>query len=171
MEWVKIRCDILDHRKIKLLRKRPGGNDLVLIWMLLIAETGKCNRGGYLLVTDDHPYTPETLSLVLGYSLAKVKTALSAYAELGMIEYREGVIYLKNWPKYQSEDKLAAKREKDRIRQQNHRANVPGKEKTTPPTDSMSRESHALSRDSHTDMSRDVTQENRQQNREENRNH
>ncbi|HBI14523.1 MAG TPA: replication protein [Desulfobulbaceae bacterium] len=169
MEWVKIRCDILDHRKIKLLRKRPGGNDLALIWMLLIIETGKCNRGGYLMVTDNHPYTAETLSLVLGYSLAKVKTALSAYAELEMIEYRDGVIYIKNWPKYQSEDKLAAKREKDRIRQQNHRANEPGKVKTSPLPDSMSRDSHDMSRDSHADMSRDVTQENRQQNREENR--
>jgi hypothetical protein len=86
-----------------------------------------------------------------------------------MIEYRDGVIYIKNWPKYQSEDKLAAKREKDRIRQQNHRANEPGKVKTSPLPDSMSRDSHDMSRDSHTDMSRDVTQENRQQNREENR--
>ncbi|MFZ5798113.1 MAG: phage replisome organizer N-terminal domain-containing protein [Thermodesulfobacteriota bacterium] len=162
MEWVKIRCDILDNRKIKLLRKRPGGNDLALIWMLLIVETGKCNRGGYLMVTDKRPYTAETLSLTAGFPLSMVKRALSAYAELEMIEYRDGVIYIKNWRKYQSEDKLAAKREKDRIRQQNHRAKEPGKVKASPLPDSMSRDSHA-------DMSRDVTQENRQQNREENR--
>ncbi|MDW7773169.1 MAG: phage replisome organizer N-terminal domain-containing protein [Desulfobulbaceae bacterium] len=36
MNWVKIRCDILDHRKIKLLRTRPRGNELLLIWMLTI---------------------------------------------------------------------------------------------------------------------------------------
>ncbi|MHB8810990.1 MAG: phage replisome organizer N-terminal domain-containing protein [Desulfobulbaceae bacterium] len=171
MEWVKIRCDILDNRKIKLLRKGPEGNNRFTLWVAMIVEAGKCNRGGYLMVTDKRPYTAETLSLTAGFPLSMVKRALSAYAELEMIEYRDGVIYIKNWPKYQSEDKLATKREKDRIRQQNHRANEPVKKKKThPSSDLVSCDSHALSRDSHTDMSRDVTQENRQQNREENRN-
>ncbi|MHB1350898.1 MAG: phage replisome organizer N-terminal domain-containing protein [Desulfobulbaceae bacterium] len=169
MEWVKIRCDILDNRKIKLLRKGPDGNNRFTLWVTMIIQAGKCNRGGYLMVTDKLPYTAETLSLTAGFSLSMVKRALSVYAELEMIEYRDGVIYIKNWSKYQSEDKLAAKREKDRIRQQNHRANEPGKVKTPPLPDSMSRDSHDMSRDSHADMSRDVTQENRQQNREENR--
>jgi predicted phage replisome organizer len=169
MEWVKIRCDILDNRKIKLLRKGPDGNNRFTLWVTMIIQAGKCNRGGYLMVTDKLPYTAETLSLTAGFPLSMVKRALSAYVELEMIEYRDGVIYIKNWSKYQSEDKLAAKREKDRIRQQNHRAKEPGKAKASPLPDSMSRDSHDLSRDSHADMSRDVTQENRQQNREENR--
>jgi predicted phage replisome organizer len=154
MDWVKIQSDILSHRKIKLLRSRPRGNELLLIWMLTIAEAGKCNRGGCLMVTDKIPYTPETLSMQLGFPLARVKHALNAYAELEMIEYRNGTICLKNWRKYQSEDKLAARREKDRIRQQRHRASVKGKHQALPSSDPVSRDSHA-------DMSRDVTQENR----------
>jgi len=160
MNWVKIRCDILDHRKIKLLRTRPRGNELLLIWMLTIAEAGKCNRGGSLMVTDKLPYTPEILSMQLRFPLAKVKHALNVYAELEMIEYRDGVMFIKNWRKYQSADKLEARREKDRLRQQKHRANENGENHALPSPDQVSRDSHA-------DMSRDVTPENRQQNREE----
>ncbi|MCL7489645.1 MAG: hypothetical protein M8357_15875, partial [Desulfobulbaceae bacterium] len=57
-------------------------------------------------------------------------------------------------------DKLEARREKDRLRQQKHRATENGENKTLQSPDQMSRDSHA-------DMSRDVTPENRQQNREE----
>lgn len=148
MDWVKIKCDILGHRKIKLLRTRPRGNELLLIWILTIAEAGKCNRGGSLMLTDTLPYTPEILSMQLRFPLAKVKHALNAYIELEMIEYRNRVMFIKNWRKYQSEDKLEAKREKDRLRQQKHRA-IPSPDQ--------------VSRDSHADMSRDVTQENREE--------
>ncbi len=31
MEWVKVRCDVFDHRKIKLIRKGPKGDTLALL--------------------------------------------------------------------------------------------------------------------------------------------
>ena len=46
MDWVKVRCDIFEHRKIKLIRKGPRGDSLVLLWVMLIAEAGKCGREG-----------------------------------------------------------------------------------------------------------------------------
>ena len=45
MEWVKIMCNILDHRKIKLLRKGPEGDTLALLWLMMLAEAGKNGRG------------------------------------------------------------------------------------------------------------------------------
>ena len=39
MEWVKITCNILDHRKIKLIRKVSRGDTLVLLWLLLTSPT------------------------------------------------------------------------------------------------------------------------------------
>ena len=147
MEWVKVRCDIFEHRKIKLIRKGPRGDTLVLLWVMLIAEAGKCGRGGALMISENKPYTAETLSLLLAIPESVVEQGLELFARLEMIE-RDAVIRIRNWRKYQSEDKLEVRREKDRLRQQRHREKEP-------------EVSQPVSRDSHASPSRDVTPENR----------
>jgi|GEM_PF-1652873 len=72
-----------------------------------------------------------------------------------MIDRQDGAIYIRNWGKYQSEDKLEKRRKMDRLRQQRHRLKERKKLAALPPPEKMSR-------DSHTTPSRDVTQENRQ---------
>jgi predicted phage replisome organizer len=155
MDWIKIMCNILDHRKIKMIRKSPEGNTLVLLWLLLLTEAGKCNRGGYLMVSDSLSYTAETLSMVMDIPLPTVQLGLTIFADLDMIDSNDGAIFIKNWRKYQSEDKLAARREKDRLRQQRHRQKEREKLRALPTPDQVSR-------DNHVSMSRDVTQENRE---------
>lgn len=155
MDWVKIMCNILDHRKIKMIRKGPEGNTLVLLWLLMLTEAGKCSRGGYLMVSDSLPYTAETLSMVTDIPLPTVQLGLATFAGLDMIDRQDGAIFVKNWGKYQSEDKLEARREKERKRQQRHRQNEREKIRALPSPDQVSRDSHVA-------MSRDVTQENRQ---------
>lgn len=160
MDWIKIMCNLLDHRKIKMIRKGPEGNTLFLLWLLMLTEAGKCNRGGYLMVSDSLAYTSDTLSMVTDIPLPIVQLGLSIFVELDMIDQQDGVLFIKNWRKYQSEDKLEARRAKDRLRQQRHRESERGKILALPPAD--------LSRDHHVRPSRDVTPENRQeQNREE----
>jgi hypothetical protein len=89
-----------------------------------------------------------------------VQLGLSIFNELDMIDQQDGVLFIKNWRKYQSEDKLEARRAKDRLRQERHRENERNKILALPPAN--------LSRDHHVSLSRDVTPENRQeQNREE----
>jgi predicted phage replisome organizer len=147
MEWVKVRCDIFEHRKIRLIRKGPKGDTLVLLWLMLIAEAGKCGRGGALMISENKPYTAETLSLLLAIPESIIEQGLELFARLEMIE-RDEVIRIRNWRKYQSEDKLEIRREKDRLRQQRHREKEP-------------EVSQSVSRDSHATRSRDVTPENR----------
>jgi len=160
MDWIKIMCNLLDHRKIKMIRKGPEGNTLFLLWLLMLTEAGKCNRGGYLMVSDSLAYTGDTLSMVTDIPLPIVQLGLSIFVELDVIDQQDGVLFIKNWRKYQSEDKLEARRAKDRLRQERHRKNERSKILTLPPPD--------LSRDHHVRLSRDVTPENRQeQNREE----
>lgn len=153
-------CNILDHRKIKMIRKGPEGNTLVLLWLLLLAEAGKCNRGGYLMVSDSLSYSAETLSMVTDIPLPTVQLGLAIFSELDMIDSKDAAIFIKNWGKYQSEDKLEARREKERIRQQRHREKEREKLRALPSPEQASR-------DSHVSMSRDVTQENRQDKRRE----
>lgn len=154
MDWIKIMCNILDHRKIKMIRKGPEGNTLVLLWLLMLAEAGKCNRGGYLMVSDSLPYTAETLSMVTDIALPTVQLGLTIFAGLEMIDQQDGIIFIANWSKYQSEDKLEKRRENDRERKQRHRKKQRDNILALPePAD--------VSRDSHVDRSRDVTPENR----------
>lgn len=154
MDWVKIMCSLLDHRKIKMIRKGPEGNTLVLLWLLMLIEGGKCNRGGYLMVSDRLPYSAETLSMVTDIPMPTVQLGLVTFAGLDMVDQQDGAIFIRNWGKYQSEDKLEARREKERIRQQRHRQNEREKIRALPVHDQTSRDSHAT-------MSRDVTAENR----------
>jgi predicted phage replisome organizer len=97
MDWVKIMCNILDHRKIKMIRKGPEGNTLVLLWLLMLTEAGKCNRGGYLMVSASLPYTAETLSIVTDIPLPTVQLGLVTFAGLDMIDRQDGAIFVKNW--------------------------------------------------------------------------
>lgn len=46
VQWIKIYIDMFDKRKIKKVRRLPAGNDLLLIWIMLLAMAGKCNAGG-----------------------------------------------------------------------------------------------------------------------------
>lgn len=156
MDWVKIMCNLLDHRKIKMIRKGPEGNTLVLLWLLMLTEAGKCNRGGYLMVSDSLPYAAETLSMVTDIPLPTVQLGLVTFTGLDMIDQQDGAIFVKNWGKYQSEDKLEARREKERIRQQRHRQNERDKMRALPAPAQGSRDGHVA-------MSRDVTLENRQE--------
>lgn len=154
MDWVKIMCNILDHRKIEMIRKGPEGNTLVLLWLLMLTEVGKCNRGGYLMVSDSLPYSAETLSMVMDIPLPTVQLGLKTFAGLDMIDQHDGAIYVRNWGKYQSEDKLEVCREKDRERKKRQRQREREKLLALPPLASVSR-------DGHDHLSRDVTPENR----------
>jgi predicted phage replisome organizer len=154
MDWVKIMCNLLDHRKIKMIRKGPEGNTLVLLWLLMLTEAGKCNRGGYLMVSATLPYTAETLSMVTDISLPTVQLGLVTFTGLNMIDQQDGAIFIRNWGKYQSEDKLEARREKERLRQQRHRQ----KERNKMLALLLPEQG---SRDCHVTRSRDVTLENR----------
>jgi predicted phage replisome organizer len=160
MDWVKIVCNILDHRKIKMIRKGPEGNTLVLLWLLMLTEAGKCNRGGYLMISDSLPYSAETLSMVTDIPLPTVQLGIMTFLGLDMIDRQDGAIFIKNWGKYQSEEKLEARREKDRERKQRQREKE--REKILALADAVK-----MSRDSHGGTSRDVTPENKEDNREE----
>ncbi|MCL7487592.1 MAG: phage replisome organizer N-terminal domain-containing protein [Desulfobulbaceae bacterium] len=156
MDWIKVVCNILDNRKIKMIRKGPEGDTIVLLWILMLIEGGKCNRGGYLMISDNRSYTPDTISMVTDIPLPTVQLGLAIFLELEMIDNRDGAIFIKNWWKYQSEDKLAVRRENDRLRQQRHRDKQRTGILALPKT-------KKTSRDSHVTLSRDVTQENREE--------
>ena len=116
VQWIKLYIDMFDKRKIKKLRRLPAGNELLLIWIMLLATAGKCNAGGMIYITETVPFTEEDLADELGFEVSTIKLALKAFEELNMISSDDGFIAINNWEEYQSADKLAELRAKDRER-------------------------------------------------------
>lgn len=122
VKWVKLTTDMFDNRKIKYLRKLPEGNNIVLIWVMLLTMAGRCNSGGMIFITENIPYTPKMLADELDFEENTVILALDALERLDMIITDNGVFAIAGWEEYQNEDKLAEIRAKDRERKRLQRA-------------------------------------------------
>ncbi len=123
VQWIKIYIDMFDKRKIKKVRRLPAGNDLLLIWIMLLAMAGKCNAGGMIYITESVPFTEEDLADELDFDVNTIRFALKAFEELDMIATTpEGFINVIGWEEYQNIDKLAEIRAKDRERKRLKRA-------------------------------------------------
>ena len=112
VKWVKITTDMFDNRKIKHIRKLPEGNNIILIWVMLLSLAGKCNASGMIFLTENIPYTEKMLADELGFEENVIKVALTALESFGMISRDDGQLLISNWEEYQNVDGM------DRIREQ-----------------------------------------------------
>lgn len=128
VKWIKLSVDMFDNRKIKHLRKLPDGNNIVLVWVMLLTMAGRCNAEGMIFLTENIPYSTKMLADELDIEENTIKMALSSFELMEMITRRsEGLgeyIMIKGWEEYQSLDKLAKLREQNRLAQQRHRDKV-----------------------------------------------
>jgi predicted phage replisome organizer len=122
VKWVKLTTDMFDNRKIKHLRRLPEGNNIVLIWVMLLTMAGRCNSGGMIFLTENIPYTPKMLADELDFEESTVLLALEALERLDMILTDNGVFTIAGWEEYQNTDRLAEIREYNRLAKQKERA-------------------------------------------------
>ena len=122
VKWVKLTTDMFDNRKIKHLRRLPEGNNIVLIWVMLLTMAGRCNSGGMIFLTENIPYTPKMLADELDFEENTVSLALKALEQLDMIVTDNGVFTIAGWEEYQNTDRLAEIREYNRLAKQKERA-------------------------------------------------
>ena len=122
VKWVKLTTDMFDNRKIKHLRRLPEGNNIVLIWVMLLTMAGRCNSGGMIFLTENIPYTPKMLADELDFEVNTVELALKALEQLDMIVTDNGVFAIAGWEEYQNVDRLAEIREYNRLAKQKERA-------------------------------------------------
>ena len=122
VQWIKLYIDMFDKRKIKKLRRLPAGNELLLIWVMLLATAGKCNAGGMIYITESVPFTEDDLADELDFDVNTIRLAIQAFKELDMIATSDdGFISVIGWEEYQNEEKLAEIREQTRKRVAKHR--------------------------------------------------
>ena len=102
VKWIKITTDMFDNRKIKHLRRLPDGNNIVLIWVMLLTMAGRCNSGGMIFLTENIPYTPKMLSDELDFEENTVRLALEALEQLGMVVTDNGYFAIAGWEEHQN---------------------------------------------------------------------
>lgn len=94
----------------------PEGDSLLIVWIKLITLAGKTNDGGYIYINENMAYTDEMLSVIMNKPLNIIQLALGTFTRLGMIEIDDKGIYLINFEKYQSIEKLERLKEQNRER-------------------------------------------------------
>ena len=122
VKWIKLTTDMFDNRQIKHLRRLPDGNNIVLLWVMLLTMAGRCNAGGMIFLTENIPYTTKMLADELGFEENTVILGIEALGQLNMVVTNNGHFTIAGWEKYQNTDRLAELREKDRDRQRLKRA-------------------------------------------------
>lgn len=122
VKWIKITTDMFDNRKIKHLRRLPDGNNIVLIWVMLLTMAGRCNANGMIFLTENIPYTPKMLADELDFEESTVKLALTVLEQLNMVVTDKGYFTIAGWEEYQNIEGMEKIREQNRIRQANYKA-------------------------------------------------
>jgi predicted phage replisome organizer len=123
VKWVKLTTDMFDNRKVKHLRRLPEGNNIVLIWVMLLTMAGRCNSGGMIFLTENIPYTPKMLADELDFEENTVILALQVLEQLDMIVTNNGFFSIAGWEEYQNIEGMDKIREQNRLRKQKQREN------------------------------------------------
>lgn len=116
VKWIKLTTDMFDNRKIKHLRRLPEGNNIVLIWVMLLTMAGRCNANGMIFLTENIPYTPKMLADELDFEENTVKLALEALNQLNMVVMDSGHFTIAGWEEYQNIEGMEKIREQNRLR-------------------------------------------------------
>jgi predicted phage replisome organizer len=116
VQWIKIYTNMVSNKKIKRIRTLPEGNNIVLIWVFLLAQAGESNKNGALYLTDAIPFRAEDLAIEFDFELSIIQLALITLEKFSMIEVFEDIIYIRNWNEYQNIEGLDKIREQTRKR-------------------------------------------------------
>lgn len=123
VKWIKLHTAMFDNSKIRYIRTLPEGNNMVLIWVMLLSKAGKCNASGFIFLTENIPYTSQMLAAEFGFDLYLIELALATFVKLNMIQLEEHIIKIAGWEEHQNIDGLDRIREQTRKRVAKYREN------------------------------------------------
>lgn len=123
VKWIKLSVNVFDDEKFDAIKTLPDSNDMQLVWVKLLCLAGKCNENGFLMISNEIPYTDEMLAQRFDMDIGVVQRALATFQRLEMIEVVDSVYMVSNWLKYQSGDGL------EKLKQQRRDASKRWREK------------------------------------------
>lgn len=101
--YVKFRVDMYDDIKCKIIDTKARRDLIHYILARFIVLAGKVDLDGDLYVTENMPYTIQTLSIEFNRSYEEVEYAISILNELEIIHIsEENTFKVKNWSKHQN---------------------------------------------------------------------
>ena len=121
VSWIKIEIEMFSNRKIKQIRKMPEGNNIVLIWVMLLTMAGRCNSNGIIFLTENIPYTTKMLANELDFEESIIQLALTVLEKFGMITRDSELLSIPGWEEHQSADELEKIRDQNRKRVEEYR--------------------------------------------------
>ena len=116
VSWIKIEIEMFSNRKIKQIRKMPEGNNIVLIWVMLLTMAGRCNSNGIIFLTENIPYTTKMLADELDFDESIIQLALTVLEKFGMITRDSELLSIPGWEEHQSAGELEKIRDQNRKR-------------------------------------------------------
>jgi predicted phage replisome organizer len=123
IKWIKLYTAMFDDDKIKLIESLPEKDSILIIWIKLLTQAGKCNASGHLILNNKIPYTDEMLATVFNRPLNTVRLALNTFEEFGMIEFYDDMLKISDWEDTQNIEGMEKIREQNRLRKQKQRLN------------------------------------------------
>jgi len=121
VSWIRVDVDIYKNEKVRCLERRVRvGTGLLWIYLLLLA--GKSNAGGRLMLSQSTPYTVESMAAELEVEERWLAQAIEEMMRLDMVRRRGRVYSIRDWENHQNVEKLAAIRERERLRKREYRA-------------------------------------------------
>lgn len=115
--WVKLKTDMFENDKIKLIEALPAADTIIVIWVKLIAAAGKANQNGFIMLTENIPMNAEEMATIFNRDINTVRLALQTFQRYGMIELDGDAVRIKNWEIHQNIDGM------DRVKQLNAERN------------------------------------------------
>lgn len=154
--WIKIKTDMFDNEKIKLIERMPEGDMILIIWIKLLTYAGKANYNGYIMLSENIPMNIEEMAIIFNRPLEKVRYAIQILQRYKMLEVNEQeVVLISNWEKHQNIDGMKKIREQNRLRKQKQREKTRNQELLE-----LAEESHVTVTGRHaTDIDKDIDKE------------
>ena len=121
VKWIKLATNIFDNRKIRQIECLPDGDAIIVVWIKLLCLAGNINDSGLVYFTKEIPYTDQMLATQFNTQLSTIQLALKTFENFRMIEVIDNMLFISNWEKYQSVDRMSEIREYNRIAKQKSR--------------------------------------------------
>lgn len=117
-EWLRLRTNILDNAKVKIIRRYPDGDKIFVLWIGMLCLAMKhIDTNGMLYVAEDIPYSIDDLSNEFGIDKRTIELGLGLFAKYKMINVLvDKTIEIKNFSKYQYLNSQLKEREAARKR-------------------------------------------------------
>ncbi|OMF46589.1 phage replisome organizer N-terminal domain-containing protein [Paenibacillus peoriae] len=162
IKWIKLSVNMFGNKKIELIENMPEADTIIVIWVKLLAMAGKSNMGGYIMLTENIPYTDDMLISAIKRPLPVIRMALSIFQKFGMLDISEqGAYYLPSWEEHQNVDGMDKVRAQTNKRVQKYREKQkllePGK-KNSVPKSNVTRNA-TVTESNETDIELDIEQE------------